>query len=48
MLSLIEFITLAYLGIKYFPEIVDAVFKVAVIVIGVCCLTLLLIGTFIY
>jgi hypothetical protein len=34
MLEIIGFFTIAYLVIKFFPEILEAVFKFSVIVIG--------------
>jgi hypothetical protein len=35
MLSLIGFIALCYLFIKFFPHILEAVFKFSVIIIGI-------------
>jgi hypothetical protein len=35
MLEIIGFFTIAYLVIKFFPEILEAVFKFSVIVIGI-------------
>ncbi len=34
MLEIIGFFTIAYLVIKFFPEILEAVFKFSVIIIG--------------
>jgi len=35
MLEIIGFFTIAYLVIKFFPEILEAVFKFSVIIIGI-------------
>ncbi len=42
MLEIIGFFTIAYLVIKFFPEILEAVFKFSVIVIGVTFFMILL------
>lgn len=42
MLEIIGFFTIAYLVIKFFPEILEAVFKFSVIVIGITFFMILL------
>ena len=46
MLEIIGFFTIAYLVIKFFPEILEAVFKFSVIIIGISFFLILMVLLF--
>ncbi len=46
MLEIIGFFTIAYLVIKFFPEILEAVFKFSVIIIGLSFFLILMVLLF--